>query len=96
MKKRMAEDRFRPLEFHGRYGSVILDRDAWGLTLTVRTKRPGFYEICVTSQGYSIPVVREEMEFVGSDQERVIRLPSRMSDECIGRLYLRLRLASKH
>ena len=92
MKSRSTEERFTPLEFHNRYASVLLDRDAWGPTLKVTVKKPGCYEISVTSQGYRIPIVHEQMEFVGLDRKRVIRLSSRMSDECIGRLYLRLRL----
>jgi hypothetical protein len=91
MKNRETKERFTPLEFHNRYASVIIGRDAWGPTLRVSVKKPGRYEISVTSEGYSIPVLREEMEFQGLDRERVIRLPSRMSDECIERLYLTLR-----
>jgi hypothetical protein len=91
MKNRETKERFTPLEFHNRYASVIIGRDAWGPTLRVSVKKPGRYEISVTSEGYSIPVLREEMEFQGLDRERVIRLPSRMNDECIERLYLTLR-----
>jgi hypothetical protein len=81
------------MNFYNRYGSVTLARDDWGPTLTVRVKRPGRYVFCVTSEGYSIPIVRKELEFQQSDHWQVIRLPSRMSDECLGRLYLKLGLA---
>ena len=91
MKNRETKERFTPPEFHNRYASVILGRDAWGPTLRVSVKKPGRYEISVTSEGYSTPVLREEMEFKGLDREQVIRLPSRMSGECIERSYLTLR-----
>ena len=74
MKNRETKERFTPLEFHNRYASVILGRDAWGPTLRVSVKKPGRYEISVTSEGYSTPVLREEMEFKGLDREQVIRL----------------------
>lgn len=94
MKHDSSQRQFEPLEFHNRYGSVFVDRDAWGPILTVHVKRPGCYEIRVTSEGYCIPIIREQLTFQTVGKGRVIRLPASMSNECIGRLYLKLQTAA--
>jgi hypothetical protein len=94
MRRDPSQRQFEALEFHNRYGRVVVDRDAWGPTLTVYVKRSGCYEITVTSGGDSVPIVRDRLTFQTGGKDRVVRLPASMSDECIGRLYLKLQQAS--
>jgi hypothetical protein len=80
---------WKSIRFHNRHGAVVIERDEWSPYMKVVAKKPGIYRLSVFNDGYRQPIVKSDLD-IADGTPKVVRLPARMTDEYLERLYLRL------